>query len=58
MRPLELAGFLFAIVPVLALLALLPLQVGIAAAAVSCGILLGRRCGWAHIGSCFRSMRG
>ncbi len=41
MRPLELAGFLFAIVPALALLALLPLQVGIAAAAVSCGILLG-----------------
>ncbi|MEO6964367.1 MAG: hypothetical protein ABI076_00550, partial [Acidobacteriaceae bacterium] len=40
MRPLEMAGFLFAIVPVLAMLTLLPLRVGIAAAAVSGGILL------------------
>ena len=41
MRPLEVAGFLFAILPVLAMLTLLPVSVGIAAAAVSCGILLG-----------------
>lgn len=41
MRPLEMTGFVFAIVPVLALLPLLPAWAGIAAAVVSCGILLG-----------------
>jgi predicted dienelactone hydrolase len=40
MRPLELAGFLLAIVPVLAILAFVPASVGIAFAALSCAVLL------------------
>lgn len=40
MRPLEIAGFLLAILPVLALLAVLPVSVGLAAALLSCGVLL------------------
>jgi predicted dienelactone hydrolase len=40
MRPLELAGFVLAIIPVLAILAVVPVSVGVASAALSCVILL------------------
>ncbi len=40
MRPLELTGFLLAIVPVLAIVALVPSSVGVAFAALSCAALL------------------
>jgi predicted dienelactone hydrolase len=40
MRPLELAGFVLAIVPALAILAVVPVSVGRAFAALSCAILL------------------
>jgi predicted dienelactone hydrolase len=40
MRPLELVGFVLAIVPVLAILAVVPISVGIISAALSCAILL------------------
>ncbi|MGO8719730.1 MAG: alpha/beta hydrolase family protein [Acidobacteriaceae bacterium] len=40
MRPLEVAGFVLAIVPVLAILALVPVSVGVAAAMLSGAVLL------------------
>ena len=40
MRPLEMAGFLGTVLSLLAMLAMLPLSMGIAAAAISCGILV------------------
>jgi len=40
MRPLEVAGFVLAILPVLAILAVVPVSVGVASAALSCAILL------------------
>lgn len=39
MRPLEVAGFVLAIVPVLAILALVPVSVGVTSAALSCAVL-------------------
>ena len=40
MRPLELAGFALAVVPVLAILAVVPVSVGLISAVLSCGVLL------------------